>query len=190
MPNPSHTGRLVLTPGDARLVPDLPALLATSERSGLIGSPLDTRMDAYLAGDQLLQLISFTGCSPRIRLEPPPGGSGAFCHLQIWGPYPTPRLLWGRNTRPPRCALCRTPIRDWRDHQGTWERAPERPFTCPHCGQDQTPLALAWRENGGFGRFFIAVEDVFPGEAAPVPALMERLAGVTGQPWRYFYIQD
>lgn len=180
----------MLTPADARSLPDLPPLLAALEFSGLIGGPIETKTTAYRAGEQLLQLISFTGCSPHIRFDPPPDGIGAFCHLLIWGPYPTPRLLWGRNTRPPRCAYCRTLIKDWKERRGIWERFPERPFPCPSCTHQQSPLSLSWRENGGFGRFFITVEEVFPGEAVPLPALMDHLAQVSGQPWRYFYIQD
>jgi len=190
MATSSHTGRLLLTPADPRFSPDLHALASALRDCGFIGQPLAEGETAFLAGDHLLQWISFTGCSPQIRLEPPAGATGSFCHVRFAGPYPAPRLLWGRNTRPPRCPSCRGPIRDWQGHRAGWEASAETPFPCPECHRTLTPLDLGWRDNGGFGRCFVSVEDVFPGEAAPVPALYGLLAHASGKPWRTFYIQD
>jgi hypothetical protein len=50
-------------------------------------------------------------------------------------------------------------------------------------------MALLWRKNAGFGRVFVTVEDVFPGEAVPVPTLLEGLRAASGVDWRYFYLQ-
>lgn len=180
----------MLTPRDPWAAPELAILLAGLQRCGFVGPAFDRAGTAWLAGEEILIWISFTGCSPHIRLEPPAEGSGPFCHIRLQGPYGTPRLLWGRNTRPPRCPRCRATLGDWSLRRSHWEAAPERSFPCPHCGEAVIPLGLAWRENGGFGRLFLAVEDVFPGEAVPVPALFERLEELSGGPWRHFYLQE
>ncbi len=179
----------MLTPCDPFAEPGLGELLGGLERCGFLGPALGPGQSAWLAGDAILSWISFTGCSPHIRLEPPADGTGSFCHILLEGPYPTPRLSWGRNSRPPRCPRCRGPIADWPVHRRQWDLAPARPFPCPSCGEAVTPLALRWRENGGFGRLFLALDDVFPGEAVPVPALFEELEVLSAQPWHHFYIQ-
>jgi hypothetical protein len=51
-------------------------------------------------------------------------------------------------------------------------------------------MDLLWRQNAGFGRLFVTIEDIFPGEAVPVPGLLDGLRRATGTDWHYFYIQD
>jgi hypothetical protein len=36
----------------------------------------------------------------------------------------------------------------------------------------------------------VQVEEVFPGEAVPTPALMSMLERISGFRWRVFYVQD
>ncbi len=175
---------------DPWFLPEVGGLLGALGRAGLIGPPFEGRRAAFRAGAQLLQLVSFSGCSPHIRFEPPVDGSGSFCHVTILGPYSRPRLLTGRNTRPPRCSACRSPIADWGARREAWEDSPGAPLTCPQCHLPQLPLQLHWREHAGFGRLFVSVEDVFPGEAVPVPDLLELLESATGTAWRYFFVQD
>jgi hypothetical protein len=50
--------------------------------------------------------------------------------------------------------------------------------------------AYDWREKAGFGRLFVQVDEIFPGEAIPNPKLMKLLARSTIAEWRHFYIQD
>lgn len=61
---------------------------------------------------------------------------------------------------------------------------------CDVC--DATAPALRWRwgRHGGAGRSFVLVEEVFPGEAAPLPALVKALDALGAGPWGYWYIQD
>lgn len=155
----------------------------------MVGPALSRDQGAWRAGEAFLSWISFTGCSPHVRLEPPPDGIGSFCYILLEGPYPIPRLLWGRNTRPPRCPQCRRAIADWPQRRADWEIAPHLAFPCPDCGETITALSLRWRDNGGFGRSFLVVEDVFPGEAAPVVTLFEQLEALGVGPWHHFYIQ-
>lgn len=52
------------------------------------------------------------------------------------------------------------------------------------------PWDWDWKGNAGFGRFFVQVEEIFPGEATPTTALTGVLEQATGAPWRHFYVQD
>jgi len=187
---PAHTGRLLLTPHDPHRVPDVPRLHAALSDGGLLGSLLPGREDAFLVGDRFLTLVTFAGCSVQLELAAPPDGSGAFCHLRLLGPYAYPRLLQGRNTRPPRCRGCRAPLRDWQERHSSVEQHPDTPVPCPACGEHRPLWDWDWKGNAGFGRFFLSVEEVFPGEATPAPALIELLKEETGATWRHFYIQD
>lgn len=183
-------GRLLLTPLDPERAPAATPLLKVLEESGFLGPPWPTGGPAaFLAGPRFTDWISFLGCSPHIRLEPPADG-GAFCHIRLLGPYTEPRLCQGRHTPPPRCPTCRARLTDWRERVDHWRRQPRQPVPCPHCGTPHPPLALVWRQGAGWGRLFIAVEDIFPGEAVPVAGLLGDLAGLGGGPWRYFHVQE
>jgi hypothetical protein len=182
------TGRLVLAPADALQAPPMEALNTYLRDCGLLGEPLPG--GRFRVGERFLQLITFMGCSPHIELEPPTHG-GSFCHLRLLGPFTTARLLLGRNTQPPRCHACRSRVSRWQEQLPGWcERPAEPTVTCPRCGHRQRPVDLGWRQSGGFGRCFIQVEEVFPGEAVPVPGLIQGLRRISGCPWGYFYILD
>jgi len=185
---PVHTGRLLLSPLDPFIAPDPDPLCAGLAAAGLLGGTIPGVRGAYLVGDRFLELVLFTGCSVRIELTPPAGGGVAFCHVRILGPYPTPRLISGRNTRPPRCRACRAPLRDWSRELASSATTDIR---CPACGEIASLWAWDWKERAGFGRLFVQIEDVFPGEATPAPELMNLLKDLTaGEPWRHFYVQD
>lgn len=183
----SHTGRLVLTTADPRVAPEREPVLRVLRQAGFIAEPLIDDPDAFEVGPHLLELLSFTGCAvvlPRAS----PGGLG--CEVRIRGPAPTPRLMWGRNTRGPRCPGCRTRLQGWRERIPIWEARPFLVQPCPSCGGMDPPWRWDWKQGGGFGRLFVLVEEVFPGEAVPTQGLLERLSGAGGSGWRHFYVQD
>lgn len=140
----------------------------------------------FLPGDHFLNLLVFAGCSVHVDLAPPSGG-GPFTHIRLLGPFPHPRLLAGRNTRPPRCPACRDPYRDWR---AALISAAIPTWICSSCASALPAWAWDWKHQGGYGRTIIAVEEVFPGEAEPAPTLLEALQRLTATPWRHFYVQD
>jgi hypothetical protein len=187
---PVHTGRLLLTPEDPHRVPDVPRLRTALGAAGLLGAPLPGRDHAFLVGERFLALFTFAGCSVQIELAPPAEGDGPFCHICFMGPFASPTLLQGRNTRPPRCRACRAPLKEWRARLSAVERHSDVPLACPTCGAARPPWDWDWKGNAGFGRFFISVEEVFPGEATPAPSLIELLTRETGAAWRHFYVQD
>lgn len=185
---PVHTGRLLLTPRDPFFAPDPDALCARLAAAGLLGDPVPGALGTFLVGRRFLELVLFTGCSVRIELTPPVEGDGAFCHVRILGPYTTPSLMSGRNTRPPRCRACRASLRDWSRKRASSASADIR---CPACGEVAPFWTWDWKEQAGWGRLFVQIEEVFPGEAMPAPDLMNLLRELTaGEPWRQFYVQD
>jgi len=192
MQQPLHTGRLVLTPEDAYTLPaDIHAIETRLRAIGFIGERLPGERADFSLGENFMQLVTFMGCSPFIRLEPGSDGE-PFCHLIVDGPYQRPRLRQGRNTTPPRCTACRKRIADWQTVMARWEReGSDWSPACPHCGQRQDPARFDWRQSAGCGRLFLAVENIFPQEAVPTPVLLDQLSDASGNlPWRYFYLQD
>ena len=180
---------MLLTPTDALLRVDTLALEEGLRRAGLLGSPIPGIRGGFLAGERFLQLITFAGCSVRVELTPPASGGG-FCFLRIVGPSRRPVLMWGRNTRPPRCPACRNPCGDWRGPLTGPATGGGGQLTCTACGEAHPAWTWDWKGTAGFGRCFLVIEEIFPGEATPAPALNAALERVTGSPWRHFYVQD
>jgi hypothetical protein len=181
-----HTGRLLLTPANPMLAID-PAALQTDLRAiGFIGEPLPGMDSTFVVGTSFLGLLTFAGCSVNLSLEPRPDG-GPFTHVRLLGPLPRPTLLQGRNTRPPRCPTCRALHHGWaqclRDHE-------IQDLACPACGATRPSWDWDWRDKAGYGRTFISVEEVFPGEAEPTPGFQAALTALTASPWRCLFIQD
>lgn len=186
----SHTGRLVLTPVDPMSSPDREGLIQRLGEGGLLGRPLPGLADAFAAGDDLLGLVVFAGCAVTVAVAPGADPESPFCHVVIPPAAPWPRLLMGRNTRPPRCPACRARAMDWRDRADLWLRPPIPGLVCRGCGESHAPWEWDWKQQGGFGRLLVLVEEVFPGEAVPAPRLLALLSGASGQDWHHFYIQD
>ena len=185
---PIHTGRLLLCMQDPYLCPERSRLTAALSAAGFVGAPLPGQANAFAVGDEFLQLITFVGCSVRIELSP--DADGPFCHVRLTGAFRHPRFLSGHNTRAPRCHNCRTPLQSWREHQAQWSSGRTDDIPCPTCGEPRPPWAYDWKDQAGFGRVFIQVEEVFPGEAAPTPGFGELLAHISGSAWQHFYTQD
>jgi hypothetical protein len=187
-----HTGRLLLTPANPLLAVDASHLRNALNAIGFIGDRLLDRdrclssNPCFLAGERFLSLLTFAGCSVNLTLEPTPEGD-PFTHIRLLGPLPRPILRHGRNSRPPRCPGCRALYHDWAQHLTGLETAD---IPCPGCGSGHPAWEWDWRDKAGFGRSFVWVEEVFPGEAEPTPALLDTLRILTASPWRCLYIQD
>jgi len=184
----AHTGLLLLGPQDPFLLPEQAPLAARLSEAGLLGTPLEGRNNAFAVGERFLQLVIFAGCS--VRIEQLPTGEAPLCNIRFTGPFRQPVFLSGRNTRPPRCRSCRGRLRNWREALSDRNNAQPAPIICPVCGEASPPWGYDWKGQAGFGRLFIQIEEVFPGEATPAPALLGLLAGSSGCEWRHFYIQD
>lgn len=186
----SHTGRLVLTTADPQAAPDPDLVQGVLSQAGFIGQPLIGTEARFAVGPEFLGLLSFAGCAVVLPASSPAQAGEALCHVRILGPDPTPRLIWGRNTRGPRCPGCRARVPDWRNRLPDWGERPLRGLTCPSCSETRPPWRWDWKQQGGFGRLFVLVEEVFPGEAVPTQRLLDLLTRACGSDWRHFYVQD
>lgn len=187
---PNHTGRLILTTVDPLAAPDAELAIDALSGVGFIGAPLPGLETVFAVGPSFLSLIAFSGCSVAIDADCGEDGQAPCCRVRVLPVSDAPRFLSGRNTRPPRCPACRAPLRDWARLVQDWPLHPHRGLRCSNCGQTRPPWRWDWKEHGGFGRLFVAVEEVFPGEAVPVPALLDLLTRACGAGWRHFYVQD
>jgi hypothetical protein len=184
----THTGRLLLSTGDPFLAPEQALLTARLSDAGFLGPPLSGQIGAFSIGERFLQLLTFAGCA--VKIAQAPDGDVPFCHIRLTGPFERPRFQCGRNTRPPRCPSCRSPLVDWKMRLANGKEADSAAIACPTCGETSPPWAYDWKQKAGFGRLFIRIEEVFPGEAVPTPELMNLLQSSAGCNWRYFYLQD
>jgi hypothetical protein len=189
---------LVLTPADPLQAVEQTSIVATLGGLGLLGAQRgDSVVNAFAAGPALGELIGFTGCAVQFGGEASSAGPVG-PRVRIPPPSAAPRLLWGRNTRPPRCPDCGASLRAWRERLPVAVRKDATPASCDaglalHCDACATTApALRWRwgRHGGAGRSLILVEEVFPGEAAPLPTLVKALDALDAGPWVFFYIQD
>lgn len=168
----------------------------------------------FLVGKRFFNLLVFAGCAVNLRLTPT-SRAEPFTHVHLVGPLASPLFLHGANTRPPRCPSCRAPNKALtifpvqnpkRDLEWQWERNlepglgqdlgqdlsrnPGWEIPCPACGSRHPLWAWDWKGKAGFGRSFVWVEEVFPGEAEPTPTFQAALTSLTAIPWRHFYTQD
>lgn len=186
----NHTGRLVLTTRDPEAAPDPDLLRVVLSQAGFIGPRRTDGTDGFEVGPNLLALLSFTGCAVVLPPSSVPGSHETRCQVRILGPAAAPRLVWGRNTRGPRCPVCRTRLQDWRERLPDWPGRRPDGLTCPRCGGSHPPGAWDWKQQAGFGRLFVFVEEVFPGEAVPTQGLLDLLIRVCACGWRHCYVQD
>lgn len=171
-------GKLILYPYDTELPPPKVEALSTSLRKlGLIGQPIDKRMNSFLAGEHFLQLISFVGCSPDVCLAPRESRATGFCHLSICGPFEPPQLIFANDC----CPACKQPLSNWKKLNDN------RYIKCIHCGESHGAQDITWGRRAGYGRMFIEIHNIFPGEARPVDALFKQLQQESGLNWNYFF---
>lgn len=190
-----HTGRMGFTPSDPLQAPDHATTVAALRGAGLLGAPLDG-VDGFAIGPGFNALVGFTGCAVQFDLaaDTPTATNGPW--LSVPEPLEAPRLMFGRNTRPPRCPTCRTALRTWReqlastpiDSPGALDAPPA--LQCAACGRRSPAGRWDWGRHAAIGRAFVWVEEVFPGEAAPLPGLLKMLESLGVGAWRHFYVQD
>ena len=165
----------------------------------LIGEPaaLDNGV-FYPTGKHFLQHISFLGCSPTIELEPPSdpatlpadSAAGRFCHVFLHSS--TSLCLRADKQCPaPRCPQCRQPFSGWRTVFSTYQQNPTlTDWTCSGCGFNGQLTDLSFRKAAGIGHTFIEIRGIYPSEAVPTDALLNRLQRLSGGPWRTIYIRE
>lgn len=175
-------GKLTLYPGNSTSTPpETEPLIRSLRKQGMIGQPLNSDTNSFLAGDNFLQLISFVGCSPAVCLTPEADIGNRLCSLTLRGPFDQPQLVWDRNGHPPRCPACSKSMTNWKQHLGNTL------IRCDRCGVESGLETITWGKHAGYARIFIEINGVFPGEAIPVDLLFKQLYRDTGFEWRYFF---
>ena len=180
-----NAGYLIFHPTADQPLPEVSQVLTRLSETGLTGQPLPGMPQHFLTGPHFLQRITFLGCSPSVPLTANTNSDNALCSIRLLGPYPAPRLITGQNSRPPRCHGCRHRFHEWQEQIAE----PDREIRCPECGQESSWRDLNWRQMAGSARLFIAISQVFPGEAVPTAGLMQTLQQ-GGEEWDYFYVQQ
>lgn len=157
-------------------------LLGELQQIGFIGNPLKAQQvqqhAGFYAGERFLDYIAYMGCSPAIRFEAG-DDSSRFCHVRLHH-YDQPKLIASRlQARAPLCPHCKKPVADWQQENGK--------IHCGHCNRRSAIGAFNWRKMAGISTLFIEVTDIFPKEAIPQQALLDKLAAIYPAKWLYFY---
>lgn len=208
---PLHTGRLLLTPQDPQQAPTLARIRERLIRLRFLGEalpplaehgtgraalaeaeprPAAGETSRFAPGPGFFDVMAFTGCAVQL-VSPAAPAAAPSCHIVLEPPSPGTRFFHGRNSRPPRCPACRRTNPEWRAQVNAWSADEEPELHCPSCDQTSTAWSWDWRGHAGFGRLVVRIEDVFPGEATPLPRLLETLAEASdGLDWHWFTVQD
>jgi hypothetical protein len=184
----NHTGRLILAPRDPQACPDRDRLSRALSEAGFIADPIADQEAAFHVGPEFLGLIAFVGCAVAITSDPVCGGP--FCHVVVPPAALRPCFCHGRNTRAPRCPSCRGRLSDWQSQIENGASRSEAGIACPSCGKSHPMWSWDWKQQAGFARQIIQVEEIFPGEAVPTRGLLDLLEQTSGCVWLYFYVQD
>lgn len=195
---PLHTGRLLLTPQDPRQAPPEKPLLDMLTEVAFLGARLpcmtaEPTTARFVFGERFFDYVAFTGCAVKLDGLPDTAGTSSpgGCHLRLDPPGSQPRFLCGRNSRPPRCPRCRKTLADWSARMASWSWPEQGTLSCPACNNLDHAWRWDWRGQAGFARLALSIEEVFPGEATPLPELMALLSQASdGLSWHWFVVQD
>lgn len=179
--------RLILHPENIQYCPDdVEQLLQPLIDLGFIDPQTDD-FHHYLAGKEFINLLSFLGCSPDIRLNPDEGDN--YCSVSICETHAAPVLLGYTSTARPRCPDCKHKVNDWKQHFHEWKKA-DAIYSCCECQKKTAVAKLKWRQEAGYGRFSIAVNHIHTHEAVPAEKLLNTLKQISLTDWAYFYANN
>lgn len=176
-------GSLYLCPARSDFQPtDTPALITALQETGLIAQQINPQSDEqhYFTGSRFLDYVAYMGCAPAIQFEAS-NDKRNFCFIKIHH-YDTARLICSQTqARAPHCPDCNKPVKNWQQYR-TGSK-----ISCPHCDTRSDIGDYNWRKMAGYAQLFIEITDIFPKEAIPQQALLDRLASITQTDWLYFY---
>jgi len=179
---------LVLHPHEPDVCLSRQDLLHGLQEIGLAGAALRTEGDErYLVGEQFFSCVSFLGCSPRMQLQPAADGGDDFCHLSLACHEDGPVFLGESNLRQPRCPACRQPVTDWEKRVVSWQQGDCSSLACQGCGRQFSLPQLDWRQTAVVSCMAIYIWNIHGGEAVPTDPFLDKLAGLSGAGWDYYY---
>lgn len=178
--------RLVFHPKQATDYPhDVPGIIHALADIGLLGE-LHRDDDIYLAGDEFLNLITFMGCSPGVKLSPAEGEE--YCYLQINAISDSVRCLGYTSFISPQCPVCKQKISHWKESASWFDGSAIK--TCELCASEKPVQSFRWQKEAGFGRFSFHISYIHPHEVVPSDLIFQALEQATGFPWVYFYANN
>ncbi len=184
---------LILHPADPLVSIAVADLEAGLSALGLLGKrlPHAPSSDWYESGPHLLELVTFLGCSPVVRVAASSADDNGFCRLRLPPPLPHPTWRASLDAAPPRCPRCRAPDANWCLQLPAWQADPAKSRAlCPACGHAAPLHQWRLREAFGYGQSFVECWGIHPGEAVPGEALLDTLAALSGSPWLRFYCAE
>jgi len=164
---------LFLHPRNTDAEIDRQGLLADLEAAGFLQT--EPSSPTIRPGPKLMEYITYLGCSPALSS----GGVEAEVRLHH---FDRPVWLGGEAIDRLRFPGCGHPIAC-----GAALIEQGEPWRCPECDNRGDLSAIGWRKSAARARLFIEISPIFPREAVPSDALLERLEQTSGQPWRWFY---
>lgn len=176
--------KLILYPTLAELTHPEPEtiIIALKECNLITGASIQNK---YLVGEAFIELLSFLGCSPNIRLTPEDGDN--YCHVTIKPYQPGFHCLGHTSTAVPRCPHCKNKISNWQQISN-WQSGATI-CTCPHCHTDTAMQNLKWKQECAYGCMAIEIINIHPFEAVPSDNFLRDLQHATGVEWNYFYAE-
>lgn len=181
---------LYLYSTDLNYFPDnLAAFVQACQGFLFIDNPADNLGEHYYhVGEQFLQMVTFMGCSPYIKVYPEDDNDKNYCSVYIQDDSLGIRFINGCNNTGPRCTACKKLIQSDSGRWKKWQRGNEKyHMQCEHCGISTIIQQLNWKKNAGIVNFSLRISNIFPKEAIPTDQLLHKLKSITGVDWKYFY---
>lgn len=180
-------------------IDNIPAIVKALQLNSFIGGPIkEFGINHFLVGSNFLDMISFLGCSPNIRLFTEkegigPGdhqGSESYAHIQV-GTSSTPFFVDGDIGTFPRCVFCKSNLEiEALSYQEADDIFPNLQITCSGCQKILDQKTINWRHSAGLVQEFVAIHGIYPHEAVPDDRLLDQLCKVTSVPWQFFYCRN
>lgn len=157
--------------------------------SGFLGQQFAQHaVDGFVAGPAFLQFISFIGCSPTLYTNIDDRNKAGFCYIEVSPISNTIQLIGGNNIRTFLCPKCSYRQKNAADIiPGLTTTGSSDIWSCSNCAKQIATHDLDLQQQGGFGRFYIAIHGIGEGLALPADQLMQKLVQITGETWRFFY---
>ncbi|MBC8211515.1 MAG: hypothetical protein H8E21_10650 [Gammaproteobacteria bacterium] len=129
-------------------------------------------------GPQLMDFITFLGCSPALE-------SAEIRSVILLHQFDQINALGGEAIDAIRYPGCKHLLRNSADLISDYPALTL--WICPECGQQGAVEDINWRKSAGFSTLFIEISPIFPKEAIPSDRLLSVLNETTQSSWHWFY---
>lgn len=161
-------------------VEDAAQFVIQLQDNGLISEAIPDLENSFYTGERFLDFIAYMGCSPAIQFDASENNA-EFCHIKLHR-YETAKLIVSqKQSRAPHCPNCNKPVKNWLPGKT------EETIRCDQCNTTASIGDFNWRKMAGYARVFIEITDIFPKEAIPQQALLDKLNTICKTDWSYFY---